>query len=214
MHPRFQELIARNNEYKARMEEQERTFQSRLKELESRIPAQQPQKDELMERLKGIDPAFAERFGKISEVDQLKQELQEFHQWRQEMADQQLKQQISSTKDKFYTENNIPEARRKIYEGQLLAMRDEGHLDNVKVSDLPKVMKQIHDEIGKLFQAVERSTTKQFVENKRTEASKPAPLKPGAPAKSVKTNGPISKEELMAEMRKNALSKLRSDSEI
>ena len=66
LHPRFQEVIAD----KRALKEQNETFQRELQELREQIkrsqPQPQPTKDELMERLKGIDPAFAERFGKIS----------------------------------------------------------------------------------------------------------------------------------------------------
>jgi len=213
MHPRFKEVIEEKNSLKTRMEEQERTFQQRLKELESRLPAQQPQKDELMERLKSIDPAFAERFGKIGELDKIKQELSDFNQWRQQQAVQQVQQQISSTKEKFYTENSIPSERRELYE----AMVRETAQANPKlgISDLPQVMKQVHEKLGKMFQTLERNTTKNFVAGKKAEANKPAPLKPGAPARAVnKEQAPLSRAELRAQMVQDALSDLAAEKDI
>lgn len=214
-HPRFQEVIAERRALK----EQNEAFAKQLREMQDNLrqlqPKEQP-KDELMERLKGIDPQFAERFGKISEVDQLKQELAEFKAWREQSAAQQLQQQISSSKDKFYAENNVPADRRELYEAQLaFAAQHDTRLAQMTVADLPKVLKEIHDKLGKMFQSVERTTTKQFVEGKKAEAAKPASLKPGAPAKAVKKDsGPATREELLAEMRKAAKEQLRGDQEI
>jgi uncharacterized protein YdcH (DUF465 family) len=210
MHPRFQEVISEKNA----LREQTQALAKQLEQLQSQMKSSQPaQKDELMERLKGIDPAFAERFGKLNEVDHLKNELAEFKQWREQSAAQQLQQQISSSKDKFYTENSVPSDRRDLYEA--LVNDIAGANPKLTVNDLPAVMKQVHEKLGKMFQSVERSTTKNFVDGKKAEANKPSTMKPGAPAKAVKQDTtPLSRAEILAEMKKEAASSLRADKDI
>jgi hypothetical protein len=215
MHPRFQELIAERKQFR----EQNETLARRLEEVQQQIQKfQQPaqQKDELMERLMGIDPQFAERFGKINEVDQLKQELSEFREWREQSAREQVAHQVDSLKDKFYTENNVPADRRRLYEAQLAyAAQNDPSFAKLSVSDLPKVMKGFHDEISKMFQSVERSTTKQFVEGKKTEAAKPATQSRGVPAKPAKQDAkPMSREEMRAAIIREALDEARSNKDI
>lgn len=211
-HPRFQELIQERNS----MKEQNAAFAKRLQEMEERLAKQHqpaPQKDELMERLKGIDPAFAERFGKIGEVDQLKQELAEFKQWREEAQAAQLRSQVQSSKDKFYTENNIPEERRSIYEA--LVQAEASKNPALKVSDLPNVLKKVHEGLGKMFQNVERTTTKNFVDGKKNEAAKPASLPKGAPAQAKRAEqSSLSRAEILAQMRDEVLAEARANKDI
>lgn len=210
MHPRFQELVHEKNQYR----EQLQALSKQVEDLK-KLSAQQtqPQKDALLERLKGIDPEFAERFGKVNEVDTLKQELEEFRQWREQMAIQQTQSQIESLKDKFYQENNIPAEQRDLYEA--LVSQQAAKDPSLKISDLPRVMKQVHESIGKMFQKVERSTAKSFVEGKKTEAAKPTSLPKGAPAKAVKADQQnLSRQELRELIKKEALEEARSGKDI
>lgn len=207
-HPRFKELISEKNQYKNEIQ----ALAKRLQDMESRAPKAEPAKDELMERLKGIDPAFAERFGKLNEVDQLKQELNEFRQWREQSAAQQTQQVIQSTKDKFFTENSIPEDRRDLYDA--LVTRAAQADPSIQVSDLPKVLKQVHDSLGKMFQTVERNTAKNFVDTKKADATKPAPLKRGAPAQSLKQEANLSRNELREAIKAEALAEARANKNI
>jgi len=207
-HPRFQELVSEKNQYKSEIQ----ALAKRLQDMESKSAANvQPKKDELMERLQGIDPVFAERFGKLNEVDQLKQELQEFKQWREQASQQQVQTQIQSTKDKFYADNSVPEERRSIYEA--LVAQQAASDPSLKITDLPKVMKAVHDNIGKMFQNVERSTTKNFVDSKRAQASKPATQSRGIPAKAVKQESNLSMQDIREAIRAEALAEARANKE-
>jgi hypothetical protein len=211
-HPRFKELISEKNQYRSEVQ----AYAKKMQELEARIaastPQAQPQKDELMERLKGIDPVFAERFGKLNEVDQLKQELNEFRQWREQSAALQTQQSIQSTKESFYNENKVPADRKDLYEALVASTATAN--PNLQISDLPKVLKDVHEKIGKMFSTVERTTAKNFVDSKKADASKPAPLKKGAPAQSVSKESNMSRNDIREAIKAEALAEARANKNI
>lgn len=211
-HPRFQELINEKNQWKTQFETQGRQLQEMAARLD-KLPKDSPQKDELMERLKGIDPAFAERFGKLGEVDKLKAELAEFKQWREQSANETLRQNIDTGKTKFYTENKVPAERHDVYNAMFMNMiRNDPRLT---INDLPKVMKTIHDTVGKMFTNVERGAVKQLADSKRADAAKPASLPRGSTAnRAAGKESPMSKRDLQAAIIKESLDQIRSEKDI
>jgi hypothetical protein len=211
LHPRFQEVISEKNAIK----EQNAAFQRELAELKKQVQASTPaEKDELMDRLESIDPKFAALLkGMRDEQKALKQTIQDLSGWREQSSAQTTAQQVQGMKNQFYTENKIPEDRKGIYEAMVQA--EASRNPNLQVSDLPKVMKQVHDSLGKMFQTAERATTKQFVDSKKAEASKPTSLPKGAPAKATKPdNTSVSASDLRAQMVKEALDSVRSAKDI
>lgn len=207
LHPRFQEVIAD----KRALKEQNETFQRELAALREQVMRSQPKpqesKDELMERLKGIDPAFAERFGKISEVDALKAELAEIKSWREQTNAQTANQSVESAKEKFYSENKVPVDHREFYEAAIvMAARDP----KVKISDLPQIMKQVNEKMSKFVTSTQRDATKQLVDGKKAAAAKPSPQPKGAPASAGKSNAPASKAEIRAQMVAETLNQIRA----
>lgn len=208
MHPRFQQVIAEKNELRALTQ----ALQAQMKALESQIPKSAPAKDELMERLKGIDSAFADRFGKISEVDALKQELAEIKAWREQSNAQTAQQTVASEKEKFYTENKVPANHRKLYEAQLVMAAQAN--PNLKMSDLTKVMKSIHEEMSALFTTTQREATKQLVETKKVEAAKPSTQPKGVPASSAQKQAPLSKADQRNADVKAVLEQIRASKDI
>ena len=204
LHPRFQEVIFQKNQ----LAEQNKDIQRQLAQLQNQFsqnrPQEQAKKDELIERLKGIDPEFGKRF---EEMNGLKSEIAEFKQWQQQMAAEKSQMEISSTKEKLFSENNIPAERRSIYEAMI---RDVAQKDpSLQISDLPKVFKTVHDSIGKLFSDIQRQTTKDYVQTKSASASKPSTQPKG---QSVKNNGTMefsknpqeAKSQLIAEVLKQS----------
>lgn len=207
-HPRFQELIAERRAIK----EQNETFQRELQELRQQMKQSQPQqqsKDELMERLKGIDPVFAERFGKLSELDAVKQELAEMKAWRDQTSAQTVQQTVQSSKEKFYSDHKVPAEHREFYEAQVLLEAQKN--PQLRASDLPQVLKGVHERVSKLLTSTQREATKQLVENKQAAAAKPATQPKGVPAKAASGDkGPKNKAELRAEMAKDILAEIRA----
>ena len=211
MHPRFQELVSQRNSDRERASSLERQLQQLQEQIKSSQPAQ---KDELMERLKNIDPAFAERFGKIGEVDSLKAELAELRSFREEMNRQSVQQRVQSAKDAFYAENKIPDDRKEIYEAMLVqAVSSNPEMAALPVSELPKVLKTLHDRVGKLFSTVERQATKTLVDQRKADAAKPLTAKSGQ-AKPVNQEKQMSKAELRAAMKAEILAEAGSGNDI
>lgn len=208
LHPRFQEVISEKNALKEQLKE----FQRQLEAMKQQAPKQEPQRDELMERLKQIDPVFAERFARLNKVDELESKLAQFEQWQQQQAQASVQQTVQATKDKFYAENNIPAERRELYEAQLIMAAQAD--PSLRTSDLPKVMKNIHDKMSKLFSSVERSTAKQLVEGKKAEAARPAPMPKGQAVKGRQENAPLSPQEAKAQLIKDTLAEIRSAKDI
>lgn len=211
LHPRFQEVISEKNE----LRNQTQALAKQLEQLQSQMKASTPaQKDELMERLESIDPKFAALLkGMRDELSASKKQLEELSGWRTQSSAQSVQQQVSSTKSQFYAENKIPEDRKAIYEAMVQAEANRN--PNLQISDLPKVMKQVHESLGKMFQTVERSTAKSFADGKKAEAAKPSSLPKGAPAKATKpSNAQVSASDLRASMIKEALEDVRADKDI
>jgi hypothetical protein len=210
MHPRFQEVISEKNALK----EQTAAFQRELAELRTQIKSSTPaEKDELMERLESIDPKFAGLLRNMrDELKSTKQQLEDFSSWRQQSSQETVQERVGNLKSQFYTENKIPEDRKAIYEAMVQA--EAGRNPKLKVSDLPGVLKQVHESLGKMFQTVERDTTKKFVADKKSEASKPAPLAKGAPAKATKPEQNLSHSQLKAQMLREAMDDVKSSKEI
>lgn len=215
MHPRFQEVISQKNE----LAEQNKAFARQMQEMQQQLqrmqqPAPQaPQKDALLERLKGIDPEFAERFSKVNEVDDVKKELAELREFRQQIAARETQQQVMSMQDKFYSENNIPKERQAIY--QALIQQEAAKDSNLKINDLPKVMKNVHDTLSKMFSTVERDTTKKFVEAKKTSAAKPSSQPKGSPVKpGSKEQGPMDRATARNETVKQIMAELKAGRDI
>ena len=210
LHPRFQEVIRDSNEAK----EAQAALQRELAEIKQQLKASTPaEKDELMERLEKIDPDFGKLVKTMrNELKEARQQLQELSGWKTQSSQQTVQQTIQSHKSDFYTKNNVPETRRALYDAMVKAEADRD--PSIKVNDLPRVLKQVHDSISKMFQVEQRATTKNFVDGKKSEANKPATLPKGTAPKSASKEQPTSKEDLRAQMIKDALAEVRGNKEI
>lgn len=199
-HPRFKELISEKNEYR----EQSKAFERQLSELSKKLENFQQtstpkQEDALMARLKGIDPEFAARFEELDNLKSIRSEIEQFKQWQQESAVEKTRMEIASTKDKFYTENKVPAERRDLYESQVLMLAQSN--PNLGIKDLPKLMKDVHDKMSKLFGSMERDVTQKYVQTKKADASKPSTQPKGQASKpKAESNPQASREKMIADI--------------
>src|SRR6185437_3864696 len=132
-HPRFQELIQERNTFKEQIEAQAKVLQSLQDQVKKATPAE---RDELMERLAGIDPQFGALVKNMrDELKTARQQIDDFNQWRQTSSAQTAQQQVASTKTNFYTENKVPEERRGLYEAMIKQVADSN--PKLNISDLP-----------------------------------------------------------------------------
>lgn len=189
MHPRFKEIVEQKNKFA----EESKQFQSKLAELERRFQdsqrAQEAAKpkpvDPLMERLKGIDPEFANAFGKINKLDEVQQQLESFKHWQQAQEAQKTQLEARSSLEKLYTDNKVAPELRELYENSLIAASNKD--PSLTPKDLPRVFKTIHEGMSKLFDKAQREKLASYVETKSKDASTPQPqskgkmVKPGKP---------------------------------
>jgi hypothetical protein len=216
-HPRFKEVIEQKNQFKQQLEQaqrQQEELQRMVEEMRRSQEANKPKpQDALMERLKGIDPEFADRFGKLNEVDTLKQELQAFNEWKSEMAAERVRMEARSTMDKLFTENNVSKELRGIYEDRITAAANRN--PRLGVQDLPNVFKGIHEEMSKLLEATKRETTKNYVADKKQAAAKPSAQPKGKPAPSVqKQQFSKDPQQARADLVKQILEQSRAEKDI
>lgn len=207
MHPRFQEVISEKNALK----EQNRIFEQKLQDMERRFQASQkqeaPKTNPVRERLTGIDKDFAEYVGSVEKIPEIQQQLQEFQQWKQEQAAREIQVQAANAEDKFYSENKVPAEHREIYNAQLRMIAQSN--PNLQVSDLPKVLKDVHEKMTKLFKSTERAATKQLVVGKQADAAKPSTQPKGAPAKAGQKESPQNSQSLRAQLLADTLNEMK-----
>lgn len=213
MHPRFQEVISEKNA----LREQNRIFEQKLADMERRFQASQkqeaPKTNPVRERLTGIDKDFAEYVGSVEKIPQLEQQLQEFQQWKQEQAQREVQAQAASAEEKFYSENKVPAEHREIYNAQLRMIAQSN--PNLSVSDLPKVLKDVHEKMTKLFKSTERAATKQLVVGKQADAAKPSTQPKGAPAKpGQKEANPKNPQDMRAQLLADTMAEIRAGKDI
>lgn len=204
LHPRFQEVIFQKNQ----LAEQTKALQQQIQEMNQRFqkmqPAQQSEEDKLIARLKGIDPEFGGRF---AELDALRNEMKAFKEWQQQSEAQKAQLEISSTKDRLYSEAKVSAEHKPIYEAMLIAEAQRN--PQLQISDLPNVFKSVHENISKLLGNIQRETTKNYVQAKTAQAAKPAAQPKGQPVKAnsemqFSKNANEAKAQLIQEVLKQA----------
>ena len=189
-HPRFKELIEQKNQ----QAEQIKAYQQQMQELKAQFTAMQPKQkspeEALLERLKGIDPEFG---GWAENIDQARRELAEFKQWKEQLEMEQGRQQVQSSLENLYKENKVSDNMKELYQSQIESIAYNN--PNLKPSDLPKVFKQVHENLSKWAESYERNIRSKYVTEVKKETA-PASQTGGAPAGIPASSGINSREEL------------------
>lgn len=201
-HPRWKEVMEeRNAEREARKQ-----LEAQISELRKLQESQLKPKDTdpMYERLKGIDPDFAEYLKEVKTQAMAAKQLQE------ELA--ALKQeQFTNTARATFSElnaaNKVSPELAKIYEQQLEAAYSRGEFKDV--NGLKAVYKNIHDTFTKVFEDHKRSSLAEYTEAKKKEAAKPAPQAKGK-APSSNPQKPMTRDQLV----KSITSQLRASKEV
>lgn len=191
-HPRFKELISERNqerEERARLSQQIQQMQAALQKQSQ--PAQKSTQDQLLERLAGIDPEFAkfqrEMNDKLSKTEQMQLELQE-------LRTQRESEQALGQFNKLCTDNKVEEKDKFLYQ-QFVA--NAANASNAKVSDLPNLFKQAHEQLSKYLEERDRAKRESYVVDK-TKDKRPATTTGGIPASAAKAKGPMTSEDAKA----------------
>lgn len=196
-HPRFKELISERNQAR---EEHARLMQ-RVQQMEANYQkqtqpaAQKSKQDQLLERLAGIDPEFAEFqkgiYEKLSVADQMAERLQEMEMARQ--SEQALNQFNT-----LCSESKVADKDKFLYQ-QMVA--NLANAKNAKVSDLPALFKEAHGQLSKYLDERDRAQRESYVADK-TKDKRPATQTGGIAASAGKDKGSMSREDAKAELVK------------
>lgn len=202
-HPRFRELVEEKNTYKTKYSELEQQFRAmgtQLAEMQkgSQKQQSQPSYEQILNRLKEIDPEFAQfqtaLHQELQSVPQLKSELEQFKQWRHDMEVETLRTQAESTLDNLYKENNVPDELKDWYRSRIENM--VYHNDKATLNDLKSYFKQTHENISKFIEDRDRKKLSSYQIDKKKDQA-PATQTGGQPpsAKKAADAKPMSMEE-------------------
>lgn len=180
-HPRFKELVEQKNAFArqvAEMRAQVEAIQSQKQQTQQ--PAKQSY-DELFKELEGMNPNFSklqqEMYQKLSRADQVEAELQDLKSWREQSQAQQAVSQF----DNLCQENKVSERDKPMYK-QLVA--NIANAKGSRVSDLPHVFKEAHDQMSKYLEDVRRTEREAYVSQKNSDKTPNTQSGGTAPASS------------------------------
>lgn len=204
-HPRFKELIEEKNSLKSGLEESQRIIAELQRQMSQPASPKAPSKDpyeSLLDRLKGIDPEFAnlqaESVQALKMLPQLQQALQEI-----QLRD--LQTQAVSKINSLYEQHKVPQELRSFYQDRIERM---AYLNpQFSIKDLDNLFKEAHEHVSKTFEVFKRKERESYVQTKKQDQV-PASTTGGAPASAAGKGGkqPMSHEDavklLASEMRK------------
>ena len=208
-HPRFKEIINKNNEYSQRMREYEKQVQE-LKSTIEKANAPASPETKLLQRLKDIDPEFGQFMEQQHATRaQLQEQLQQIEQWRSQQEAVAQRTQINSALEKLHIENKVPNELRKVYEAQLEQIA-RGN-PNLGLQDLPSMYNEVHSTLSKYMEGVRREALASYSQSKVVSSSVPSPSKgPSPKTGTAKTEYSKDPAEARAQVVRNTLKSLRS----
>lgn len=204
-HPRFKELIEQRNQERTEREKLQQSYQqmaAQMQQMQKAFSApkpeqtKQPSHEQVLARLQQIDPEFGQFQSQIakemSAVPELKQQLEEFKQWKQDMQMQQTRTQAESTLKQLYEQNKVPEGMQKYYKSLIREMA----LDNgaSSLDDLPKLFSAVHQDVSKFFEERDRTTRESYVAEKKKDVT-PTTQSGGTPVSLGSKDKPMSTED-------------------
>lgn len=209
---RFKELVDQKNEFSKKFEDTEK----RLKEFQSRFEKQDevakgPSKEEqLIARLKGIDPEFAElianQVSKTSKFDSLEKRLADYEQKEVIRQQEAVRNQAVSTLEKLKADNKVDNDLHDLFVAKIVQL---GNSDpRLGIQDLPRIYKEMNDKMSKYLDGVKRSSLSQYTDAKKTDSKITSSAKAKAPATTQPK--PKSVAEARTSMRNEVLEALRA----
>lgn len=207
---RFQEMVHARQEsdakikaYEERVSKMEREFQSRFESLQPKtVKEQHP----LVKAMKDIDPKYAEYFeqqeARLKDYDSLKQEFQSSKQ-------EQIRKQYESAIDSLHVANKTPDAVKAYIRSDLDAKALRGEIQTL--DQVSKFYKSSLDGLNKLLEAHAREKTQSYVQDKRKDSATPSSQPKGVAASGKDKGFKGTREDLLANIAKNAVARARSE---
>lgn len=192
-HPRWKEVMAERNAER----QQRQALEQRLAQLEQgKQEVKKPAVDPMYERLKGIDPEFADYMQglktRAEKAEALEARLEQFEQV-------QFANAAKSTFSELNAANKVSPELSKLYEQQLEAAYARGEFKDL--SGLKETYQRVHETFSEILKSQERSVLENYTKSKKQDATKPASQPKGKPASSAPSK-PMSRSELVQSVLK------------
>ncbi len=211
---RFKELVEQKNEFSKKFEDTEK----RLKEFQSRFEQQDktskgPSKEEqLIARLKGIDPEFAEliesQVSKASKFEALEKRLNEYDQKEVTRSQEAVRAQATSTLEKLKADNKVDGDLHDMFVARIIQM---GQNDpKLGVNDIPRIYKEQVDKLSKYVDGIKRTSLSQYTDSKKADSKITSTTKSAKPPISTNSNKPKNLAEARSQMRNDVVAALKA----
>lgn len=209
-HPRWKEVMEERNAERQRAQ----ALEQRIAEMQRQfMESQKPkavERDPMYERLKGIDPEFAEYLNDVRSQALSAKEL------REELNNMKQEQFVNSALGKFdelTKANNVSPELANLYKSNIDLMYREGKIKTL--GDLEKAYTELHGSTSKYLQAQERSIIEKYTSSKKADAKAPAAQSKGrAPSQSKSVEFSKNPQEAKAQLVKHIANSLKAGRDI
>lgn len=211
-HPRFKELVEQKNQFheeSTKLKQQVEQMQQYLQYMamqQQKTGAKPETKDELIERLKGIDPDFGARF---EELNALKNEVQEMREWRNQYTAEAGRQQTESSIESLHSEYKVSDQYKGLYRSMIAEMANKDR--RLTAKDLPKVYKSVHEQISGIIDGIKRSERESYLTSKKTDSSKPTTQTKGKIPGGKTDEFSSNPEDARAQIVRRVMNKVREE---
>lgn len=207
-HPRWKEVMEERNAERQRSQ----ALEQRIAEMQRQFQESSKPKpqDPMYERLKGIDPEFAEYMNglktRAEKAEALEARLEQFEQ----------NQFTSSAKAAFTnlnTKNSVSPELASIYEQQLETAYARGEFKDL--AGLEKAYEKIHGNFTKLLETRERQALEKYTASKKQDAKTPGAQPKGrAPTQSGKVEFSKNPQEARAQLIKHISESMKAGRDV
>lgn len=199
---RFKELIDQKNDFVKRLEEQDK----RYRDLEARMQPAQPKEAQIdpkkvLERLKGIDPEFAQY------NEYLMSQLEQAKAFQESSRQQQYMSSAQSIVSKLQSDLKVDPALHQSYLHQIP--------NNIPLDKIESSYKSLHEGMNKYIETVKRQALADYTKAKTTDAKVPGAQRGNAAPKTAQGKFQYSKdpEEARSQMVKRITQSLQNRKE-
>lgn len=207
MHPRFKELVEQKNEFsrryqdlERRLQDQEQRYQRQLEEMNKRAQPVTETENPVIKRLKGIDPEFADYIKSLEERASRSDKLEDYDRKFQELETRQFTEKAVSKIQTLHSANKVSPELQDAYNREIDSLWQSGKVKTLE--DIENAYKASHEKWTKVLDGIKRTERESYVASKKTDAQKPAAQPKGKPAQAPKSEGPLDKASVIAEIMK------------
>lgn len=205
---RFKELVAEKNETAQRYQSQAQQLeqvQRSLQQLQSQYAKQaQPARpaNPVIERLKSVDPEFAELMSKQLEANErLQQQLEQVNQWRSTSQEETMRKSAETNLSDLYSKHSVAKFDQPLYRKMIEASVYQRELNGERlgVEHLPQIFADIHREM----MAHTKARNESYVSSKAKDQT-PASVSQGIPNKGTSNaDGKLSIDDVKAQFARS-----------